>query len=258
MGTVYAIANQKGGVGKTTTAVNMGACVARDGRQTLIVDLDAQCNATVALGLPKDGTPSSYNCLSREVSVAEASRPAGPDNLWIVPAHLDLAGAAVELPRAGGYETRLREGLGPVRSRFAYTLLDCPPSLGPVAVNALVAADRVIVPVQAEYLALEGLVQFLDTLKLVQRELNPSLEMTGVLITMHDDRTRLAQDVERELREHLPARVFETVIPRSVRVAEAPSYGVPVFEHDPKSSGSRAYRALADEVLALAVADARA
>ena len=150
-----------------------------------------------------------------------------------------------------GYETRLRDGLGPVRERFAYTLLDCPPSLGPVAVNALVAADKVIVPVQAEYLALEGLVQFLDTLKLIRHELNPHLEMAGVLITMHDDRTRLAQDVERELREHLPARVFKTVVPRSVRVAEAPSYGIPVSEHDPRSTGSRAYRALADEVLAL-------
>jgi chromosome partitioning protein len=251
MGTVYAIANQKGGVGKTTTAVNMGACVAAGGAQTLIVDLDAQCNATVALGLPKDCTPSSYDCLTGEVSVAEAARPAGPDNLWVVPAHVDLAGASVELPRFDGYETRLRAGLGPVRARFSYTLLDCPPSLGPVAVNALAAADRVIVPVQAEYLALEGLVQFLDTLKLVQRELNPSLEMAGVVITMRDERTRLAHDVERELRDHLPARVFTTVVPRSVRVAEAPSYGVPVSIHAPRSKGSRAYRALAEEVLSL-------
>jgi chromosome partitioning protein len=250
MGVVYAIANQKGGVGKTTTAVNMGACVARDGRQTLLVDLDAQCNATIALGLGRDLTPSSYDCLTGEVSVAEAARPAGPDNLWIVPANVDLAGASVELPRADDFETRLRDGLGPVRERFAYTLLDCPPSLGPVTVNALVAADRVIVPVQAEYLALEGLVQFLDTLKLVRREMNPDLAMAGVVITMHDDRTRLAQDVERELREHLPAKVFRTVIPRSVRVAEAPSYGVPVSEHDPDSSGSKAYLALAEEVAA--------
>ncbi len=248
MGAVYAIANQKGGVGKTTTTVNMGACVARDGRQTLVVDLDAQCNATVALGLAKDTSPSSYDCLTGEVSVAEAARPAGPDNLWIVPAHVDLAGASVELPQMEHYERRLRDGLGPVRERFTYTLLDCPPSLGPVAVNALVAADKVIVPVQAEYLALEGLVQFLDTLKLIQRELNPSLTMAGVVITMYDDRTRLAQDVERELREHLPAPVFRTVIPRSVRVAEAPSYGIPVGEHDPDSAGSRAYRALAEEV----------
>jgi chromosome partitioning protein len=248
MGVVYAIANQKGGVGKTTTTVNMGACVARDGRQTLLVDLDAQCNATVALGLAKDQTPSSYDCLTGEVSVAEAARPAGPDNLWIVPANGDLAGASVELPRVKNFETRLRDGLGPVRERFAYTLLDCPPSLGPVTVNALVAADKVIVPVQAEYLALEGLVQFLDTLKLIRRELNPNLDLAGVVITMHDDRTRLAQDVERELREHLPARVFRTVIPRNIRVAEAPSYGIPVGEHDPASPGAKAYLALAEEV----------
>jgi chromosome partitioning protein len=255
MGTVYAIANQKGGVGKTTTAVNMGAWVAAEGRQTLIVDLDAQCNATVALGLPKDSVPSSYDCLTGEVSVAEAARPAGPDNLWIVPAHVDLAGAAVELPRFEGYETRLRDGLGPVRERFSYTLLDCPPSLGPVAVNALVAADMVIVPVQAEYLALEGLVQFLDTVRLVQREMNPSLAVAGVVITMYDDRTRLSRDVARELREHWPGRVFKTVVPRSIRVAEAPSYGVPVSQHDPKSTGSKAYRALAEEVVALGVPD---
>jgi chromosome partitioning protein len=250
MGAVYAIANQKGGVGKTTTTVNMGACVARDGRQTLIVDLDAQCNATVALGFARDRSPSSYDCLIGEVSVAEAARPAGPDNLWIVPASADLAGASVELPRSDHFETRLRDGLGPVRERFAYTLLDCPPSLGPVTVNALVAADQVIVPVQAEYLALEGLVQFLDTLKLVQREMNPGLTLAGVVITMHDDRTRLAQDVERDLREHLPAKVFRTVIPRNIRVAEAPSYGVPVGEHDPASPGARAYLALAEEVTA--------
>ena len=148
--------------------------------------------------------PSSYDCLTGDVSVAEAARPAGPDNLWLVPASRDLAGAAVELPRIDGSETRLRERLGPVRERFAITLLDCPPSLGPVSVNALTAADRVIVPVQAEYLALEGLVQFLDTLGLIRRELNPRLEVSGLLITMHDERTRLAQDVECELREPLP------------------------------------------------------
>jgi chromosome partitioning protein len=250
MGAVYAVANQKGGVGKTTTAVNMGACVAAEGVQTLLVDLDPQCNATVALGGDRESRPSSYDCLIGDVSVAEAARPAGPDNLWLVPGSRDLAGASVELPRIGGSETRLRERLGPVRERFAYTLLDCPPSLGPVTVNALAAADRVIVPVQAEYLALEGLVQFLDTLSLVRRELNPSLKLSGVLITMHDERTRLAHDVERELRQHFPELVFETVIPRSVRVAESPSYGLPVSEHAPSSRGSVAYRQLADEVTA--------
>jgi chromosome partitioning protein len=249
MGLVYAVANQKGGVGKTTTAVNLTACVAAAGSQTLLVDLDPQCNATVALGGDRDAHPSSYDCLIGDVSVAAAARPAGPDNLWLVPANRDLAGAAVELPRMDGSETRLRERLGPLRERFAFTMLDCPPALGPVSVNALVAADRVIVPVQAEYLALEGLVQFLDTLAMIRRELNPALNVSGLVITMHDERTRLAQDVERELREHFPEMVFDTVIPRSVRVAEAPSYGLPVTEHAPASRGAAAYQALAEELV---------
>jgi chromosome partitioning protein len=242
MGTVYAVANQKGGVGKTTTAVNVASCAAAAGSQTLLVDLDPQCNATVALGGGREMHPSSYDCLTGDVSVAAAARPAGPDNLWLVPASRDLAGAAVELPRIDGSETRLRERLGPVRERFAVTLLDCPPALGPVSVNALTAADRVIVPVQAEYLALEGLVQFLETLGLIRRELNPRLEVAGLLITMHDERTRLARDVESELRQHFPEMVFETVIPRSVRVAESPT------EHAPTSRGATAYQALSREL----------
>jgi chromosome partitioning protein len=248
MGSVYAVANQKGGVGKTTTAVNVAASAAALGPQVLLCDLDAQCNATVALGLGRDTRPSSYDCLIGECTVAEAARPAGPDNLWIAPANRDLAGAAVELPRIAGSERHLRQMLGPVRERFGITLLDCPPALGPVTVNALVAADRVIVPVQAEYLALEGLVQVLDTLELVRRELNPGLVLTGVVITMHDERTRLAQDVERQLREHFAGLMFRTVIPRSVRVAEAPSFGMPVLAHAPASRGSVAYRELAAEL----------
>jgi chromosome partitioning protein len=248
MGLVYAIANQKGGVGKTTTAVNLAAALAAQGSQTLLVDLDAQCNATVALGLGRDLEPSTYECLCGESSLAQAARPAGPDNLWIVPASRDLAGASVELPRAERSETRLREGLGPIRERFAHTLLDCPPSLGPVTVNALAAADRALVPVQAEYLALEGLVQFLETLDLMRRELNPRLVLTGVAITMSDERTRLSRDVESELRQHFGKLVFETVIPRSVRLAEAPSFGVPGIEHDPTSRGAVAYGELALEL----------
>ena len=255
MGAVYAIANQKGGVGKTTTAVNVASCVAAQGNQVLLVDLDQQANATIGLGMERDLSPSSYDCLVGSSTIAEAARPAGPDNLWVVPASRDLAGASVELPRLERMETRLRDGLGPVRERFALTLLDCPPSLGPVTVNALTAADRVVVPVQAEYLALEGLVQFLETLDLVRRELNPALVLTGVVITMHDERTRLALDVEAELRSHLPELVFDTVIPRSVRVAEAPSHGLPVTDHAPASRGSRAYQELARELAAREDAD---
>ena len=250
MGTVYAVANQKGGVGKTTTAVNVAACIAEAGYPTLLVDVDPQANATVGLGLPKTGRPSLYDVLLGEATADEAMRPAAVDRLTVLPSHPDLAGATVELPRAAGSEQRLRAALAPVRDRFAYVLLDCPPSLGPLTVNALVAADRVIVPVQTEYFALEGLAGLLDTLALVQRELNPRLTVAGMLLTMHDARTRLGRDVEREVREHFPALVFDTVIPRNVRLGEAPSFGVPVIHHDPHSSGADAYFELAKEVAA--------
>jgi chromosome partitioning protein len=250
MGTVYAIANQKGGVGKTTTAVNVAACVADAGYPTLLVDLDPQCNATVGLQVAKDHEPNVYDVLSGDLTLGEAAVPTSIPGLSLVPSSPDLAGANVELPRLPGSEMRLRESMGDVRERFLFTILDCPPSLGPLTVNALVAAERVIVPVQTEYFALEGLAGLLDTLSLIQRELNPRLTVAGMVLTMHDGRTRLAQDVEREVREHFPDLVFESVIPRNVRVGEAPSYGVPVTRHDPRCSGSVAYLKLAKEVAA--------
>ncbi len=250
MGTVYAIANQKGGVGKTTTAVNVAACIAEAGYETLLVDVDPQANATVGIGLPKDGEPSIYDVLLGEATADDAIVPTPIERLKALPAHPDLAAASVELPREPGSEVRLRNALAAVRDRFAFILLDCPPSLGPLTINALVAADRVIVPVQTEYFALEGLAGLLDTLALVQRELNPRLTVAGMLLTMHDARTNLARDVEREVREHFPALVFDTVIPRNVRIGEAPSFGLPVIHHDPHSAGADAYFELAKEVAA--------
>jgi len=252
MGMIFAITNQKGGVGKTTTAVNIAASVADAGYETLLVDLDPQCNATVGLGLEKDLSPNVYDCLSGHATLDQAARASAVSHLSVVPATPDLAGATVELPRVPGSETRLRDQLGSIRERFLFTILDCPPSLGPLTVNALVAADRVLVPVQTEYFALEGLAGLLDTLALIQRELNPRLAVAGMILTMHDGRTRLAQDVEREVREHFPDLVFDTVIPRNVRLGEAPSFGLPAIHHAPQSAGSAAYLRLAKEVAARA------
>jgi len=250
MGTIYAVANQKGGVGKTTTAVNLAACVAEAGYETLLVDVDPQANATVGLGLPKDARPSVYEVLSGDAELSETLKNGRVARLSVAPSHPDLAGANAELPRLAGSETRLRDAIAPVRARFGFILLDCTPSLGPLTVNALAAADRVIVPVQTEYFALEGLAGLLDTLKLIQRELNPRLTVAGMLLTMHDGRTRLSRDVEREAREHFPDLVFDTVIPRNVRLGEAPSFGRPVIHHDPHSVGADAYFDLAKEVAA--------
>jgi len=250
MGTVYAIANQKGGVGKTTTAVNAAACVAEAEYPTLLVDIDPQCNATVGVGLAKDHEPNVYEVLSGGSTLDEAIRPTGIEGLSAVPSSPELAGASMELPRIAGSETRLRDALAGARERFRFVFLDCPPSLGPLTVGALVAADRVIVPVQTEYYALEGLAGLLDTVSLIQRELNPGLTVAGMLLTMHDGRTRLSQDVEREVREHFPDLVFDTVIPRNVRIGEAPSFGRPVIHHDPHCAGSDAYFAFAKEVAA--------
>jgi chromosome partitioning protein len=250
MGRIYAIANQKGGVGKTTTAVNVAACIAEAGFQTLLVDVDPQANATVGLGLSRSHMPGLYEVLSEQSTAEQALIPSAIEQLQVMPAGPGLAGANVELPRMDSFEVRLKQALDPIRDRFDYILLDCPPSLGPLTVAALVAADRVIVPVQTEYYALEGLAGLLDTLALVQRQLNPRLTVAGMLLTMHDSRTRLGRDVEREVREHFAELVFDTVIPRNVRVGEAPSYGLPVTHHDPHSAGAEAYFELAKEVAA--------
>jgi chromosome partitioning protein len=250
MGTVYAIANQKGGVGKTTTAVNVAACIAEAGYATLLVDVDPQGNATTGLGGDRFSGIGLYEVLGGSVSAADAARGTDVANLSLLASTPDLAGANMELPRLAGSENRLRDALASVREDYAFILLDCPPSLGPLTVNALVAADRVIVPVQTEYFALEGLAGLLDTLSLVQRELNPRLTVAGMLLTMHDGRTKLAQDVEREVRTHFPDLVFDTVIPRNIRLGEAPSFGRPVIHHDPHCAGSEAYFELAKEVAA--------
>jgi chromosome partitioning protein len=246
---VYAIANQKGGVGKTTTAVNVAACIAEAGYRTLLVDVDPQGNATTGLGMERVA-PGLYDVLGGDIEAREAVRPSGVTNLDVLASTPDLAGATMELPRLAGSEQRLREALAPIRDAYAYVLLDCPPSLGPLTVNALVAADRVIVPVQTEYFALEGLAGLLDTLNLIQRELNPRLTVAGMLLTMHDARTKLGQDVEAEVRRHFPTLVFDTVIPRNVRLGEAPSFGRAVIHHDPHCAGSEAYFELAKEVAA--------
>ncbi len=249
MSTVFAIVNQKGGVGKTTTAVNVAACIAQAGYRTLLVDVDPQGNATTGLGMARE-PPGLYDVLGGDVAAADAVQPSDIEHLDLLVSTADLAGANMELPRIAGSEGRLRAALALIRSAYAYVLLDCPPSLGPLTVNALVAADRVIVPVQTEYFALEGLAGLLDTLKLIQRELNPRLTIAGMLLTMHDARTKLGQDVEAEVRRHFPTLVFDTVIPRNVRLGEAPSYGRAVIHHDPHCPGAEAYFELAKEVAA--------
>jgi chromosome partitioning protein len=249
MGRVYAIANQKGGVGKTTTAVNLSACIAEAGCATLIVDADPQANATVGLGVPRSREPGLYDVLAGNATAAEAVVDTSVPGLRLLPAGPGLAGANVELPRLEHFELRIREALSSLRDDFEYVLIDCPPSLGPLTVGALAAADQVIVPVQTEYFALEGLAGLLDTLARVRREINPQLTVAGMLLTMHDARTRLGRDVEQEVRKHFPDLVYETVIPRNVRVGEAPSYGLPVTHHDPHSAGAEAYFELARELL---------
>jgi len=243
---VYAFANQKGGVGKTTTAINLAACLAEAGERALVVDLDPQANATSGLGMRANGT-SSYDLLDG-APLEDLVKPTAFENLFLVPSKPELAGAAVELSRRDDGDRYLAQALEHAHG-FDFVLLDCPPSLGPLTVNALAAADRVIVPVQAEYYALEGLAQLVQSINLIKARLNPRLEIAGVLLTMADGRTRLSAEVEAEVRRHFGELVFAAVVPRSVRVAEAPSHGLPVTHYDRRSRGAEAYWKVAMELV---------
>ena len=245
---IYALANQKGGVGKTTTAVNLAACLAEAGERCLLIDLDPQANATSGLGQRANGV-STHDLLDG-VPLRELAKPTSFANLDLVPAKPELAADAVHLSALEGGERYLAEALSPAATEaYSFVFLDCPPSFGPLTVNALAAADRVIVPVQAEYYALEGLSQLLGSINLVQARLNPELAVAGILLTMVDGRTRLASQVESELRRHFGDLVFGTSVPRSVRLAEAPSHGLPAIAYDRRSSGAQAYWKVAMELV---------
>jgi chromosome partitioning protein len=246
-GRIYALANQKGGVGKTTTAINLAACLAEAGQRALVVDLDPQANATSGLGARANGV-SSYDLLDG-APLAELARPTRFPNLALVPAKPDLAGAVVELARRDDADRYLADALADATGDWDFVFLDCPPSLGPLTVNALAAADRVLVPVQAEYYALEGLAQLVESVNLIRTRLNPRLRIGGVLLTMVDGRTRLAADVSDEVRRHFGDLVFTTVVPRSVRLAEAPSHGLPAIAYDRRSAGADAYWKVAMELV---------
>lgn len=245
---ILAIANQKGGVGKTTTAINLGAGLGALERRVLLVDCDPQGNATRGLGA-KAAEPHLYHALTDEVPLAEAIRPSGFPNLDLVPSQRDLVGLEVELVGAAGWETRLKSVLAQVADRYDTVLLDCPPSLGHLTVNALTAADGVLVPLQCEYFALEGISELVSTVRRIQGSLNPRLAIAGILLTMYDDRTNLSKDVAEEIRGHFADKVYETIVPRNIRLAEAPSHGLPIFQYDIKSRGAEAYLALAREFL---------
>lgn len=246
---IMAVANQKGGVGKTTTSVNLGACLAELGFRTLVVDLDPQGNASTGLGINiRSLQASMYDVILADVPLEDCIEATSVRNLFVAPASLDLAGAEIELVPAFSRELRLKQALAEVRDDYDYVLIDCPPSLGLLTINGMTAADEILVPIQAEYYALEGLGQLLRNVGLVQKNLNPGLEITTIVLVMYDARTKLSEQVAVEVREHFGDKVCRTVIPRNVRISEAPSFGQPISAYDPTSRGAVAYRELAKEI----------
>ena len=249
MGRVISIANQKGGVGKTTTAVNVGAILAKKNKKILLIDSDPQGNATSGLGIDKNVEMTLYDVLINEVSINETLKDSCIKNLKVCPSNMDLAGAEVELVSQMSREQRLKEKVDEIKDDYDFILIDCPPSLGLITLNAFTASDSVLIPVQCEYFALEGLSQLLDTINLVKKRLNKSLEIEGAVLTMYDMRTNLSNQVVKEVKRYFDDKVYKTVIPRNIRLSEAPSYGIPITIYDPKSKGARAYEKLAREVL---------
>ncbi|MDR0640903.1 MAG: AAA family ATPase [Treponema sp.] len=248
MGRVYVFVNQKGGVGKTTSAVNLGAYLAGEGKLVLLVDFDPQANLSSGTGA-KPLKPGVYELISGEVSIETATRNTTTPRLRVIPASIDLSGAAVELIEQENRDLFLKRALEPVRARYDYILIDCPPSLGVLTLNGMTAADAVLIPMQCEYFAMEGLSLLLRTIKRVQKSLNPSLDIGGIFFTMYDPRTRLAQDVVKQVSAYFKQKVFTTIIPRNVRLSEAPSHGLPISLYDPQCSGARSYQALARELI---------